>query len=308
MTEALLAMLTILVLIIGFYFYLGYRKEKREWRKEVQQFYRDGERRKSVLVVIGAKYDQTESAKALEQKLIDANIGFTPSEFLGALIVSYMALIIGLQNFFNLNMLASLFVALLLVEGGRRVLFMVRKNKKKQLLVEQLPEICRILANATRSGMTLNQGIQLVAQEIAEPAKSEFKRLAHELSLGIDFGAAIRSMEKRVDDKEFQLFTATMLIQKKAGGNLYAVLDEMSQTLDERKLLKQEIKTMTAEQRYISYIVPVIPIFLVLMMNNIIDGFLDPLFTGLGLILFAFFLTGTILTFVIVRKITNIRV
>lgn len=308
MTEGLLAMLTILVLIVGFYFYLGYRKEKREWRKEVQQFYRDGERRKSVLVVIGAKYDQTESAKALEQKLIDANIGFTPSEFLGALIVSYMALIIGLQNFFNLNMLASLFVALLLVEGGRRVLFMVRKNKKKQLLVEQLPEICRILANATRSGMTLNQGIQLVAQEIAEPAKSEFKRLAHELSLGIDFGAAIRSMEKRVDDKEFQLFTATMLIQKKAGGNLYAVLDEMSQTLDERKLLKQEIKTMTAEQRYISYIVPVIPIFLVLMMNNIIDGFLDPLFTGLGLILFAFFLTGTILTFVIVRKITNIRV
>lgn len=308
MTEGLLAMLTILVLIVGFYFYLGYRKEKREWRKEVQQFYRDGERRKSVLVVIGAKYDQTESAKALEQKLIDANIGFTPSEFLGALIVSYMGLIIGLQNFFNLNLLASLFVALLLVEGGRRVLFMVRKNKKKQLLVEQLPEICRILANATRSGMTLNQGIQLVAQEIAEPAKSEFKRLAHELSLGIDFGAAIRSMEKRVDDKEFQLFTATMLIQKKAGGNLYAVLDEMSQTLDERKLLKQEIKTMTAEQRYISYIVPVIPIFLVLMMNNIIDGFLDPLFTGLGFILFAFFLTGTILTFVIVRKITNIRV
>lgn len=308
MIEAILAMLTVLVIIIGIYFYLGYRKEKREWRKNVQQFYRDGERRKSVLVVIGSKYDQTDSAKLLEAKLIDANIGFTPSEFIGALIVSYMALVIGLQNFFNLNLFAALVIAMLIIEGGRRVLFLIRKNKKKQMLVEQLPEICRVLANATRSGMTLNQGIQLVSQEISEPAKSEFKRLAHELSLGIDFNAAIRSMEIRVDDKEFQLFTATMLIQKKAGGNLYAVLDEMSQTLDERKLLKQEIKTMTAEQRYISYIVPVIPIFLVLMMNNIIDGFLDPIFTGLGLILFVFFLTGTILTFVIVRKITNIRV
>ena len=115
-------------------------------------------------------------------------------------------------------------------------------------------------------------------------------------------------MEKRVDHKEFQLFAATLMIQKKAGGNLYAVLDEMSQTLEERKLLKQEISTMTAEQRHTSYIIPVIPIFLVLMMNNIIDGFLDPLFTGLGLILLAFFVTGTVLTFVIVRKITNIRV
>lgn len=308
MIEALLAMLTVLVLIVGLYFFLGYRKEKREWRKNVQQFYRDGERRKSVLLVIGTKYDETESAKALENKLVDANIGFTPSEFIGALIVSYMALVLILQSFFNLNTLLSLFISLLMVEGGRRALFLIRKNKKKEVLVEQLPEICRILANATRSGMTLNQGIHLVSQEITAPAKLEFKRLAHELSLGIDFGMGIRRMEKRVDDKEFQLFTATMLIQKKAGGNLYAVLDEMSQTLEERKLLKQEIKTMTAEQRYISYIVPVIPIFLVLMMNNIIDGFLEPLFTGLGLILLAFFLTGTILTFVIVRKITNIRV
>ncbi|MFC6041018.1 type II secretion system F family protein [Paenisporosarcina macmurdoensis] len=308
MIEAFLAMLTVLVLIIGMYFFLGYRKEKREWRKNVQQFYRDGERRKSMLIVIGTKYDETESAKILEKKLVDASIGFTPSEFIGALIVSYMGLVIFLQTFFNLNMLLSLVIALLMIEGGRRVLFIIRKNKKKQLLVEQLPEICRVLANATRAGMTLNQGIQLVSHEIAAPAKMEFKRLAHELSLGIDFNAGIRSMEKRVDDKEFQLFTATMLIQKKAGGNLYAVLDEMSKTLEERKLLKQEIKTMTAEQRYISYIVPVIPIFLVLMMNNIIDGFLEPLFTGLGLILLAFFLTGTILTFVIVRKITNIRV
>ncbi len=308
MIEAFLAMLTVLVLIIGLYFFLGYRKEKREWRKNVQQFYRDGERRKSMLIVIGTKYDKTESAKSLEKKLVDASIGFTPSEFIGALIVSYMGLVIFLQTFFNLNMLLSLVIALLMIEGGRRVLFIIRKNKKKQLLVEQLPEICRVLANATRAGMTLNQGIQLVSHEIAAPAKMEFKRLAHELSLGIDFNAGIRSMEKRVDDKEFQLFTATMLIQKKAGGNLYAVLDEMSKTLEERKLLKQEIKTMTAEQRYISYIVPVIPIFLVLMMNNIIDGFLEPLFTGLGLILLAFFLTGTILTFVIVRKITNIRV
>ena len=142
------------------------------------------------------------------------------------------------------------------------------------MLIDQFPEICRVLANSTRSGMTLNQGIQLVTQEIDEPAKSEFKRMAHELSLGIEFPAAIRTMERRIDHKEFHLFTATLLIQKKAGGNLSAVLDEMSQTLDERKLFKQEVKTMTAEQRYVSTLFPFIPIFLVLMMNNIIEGFL----------------------------------
>src|SRR5699024_3301075 len=110
------------------------------------------------------------------------------------------------------------------------------------------------------------------------------------------------------DNKEFKLFVATILIQKKAGGNISAILEEMSQTLEDRKLLKQEIKTMTAEQRYVAILVPIIPIFLVLMMNNIIDGFLDPLFTGIGIILLLFFIVGTVLTFWLVRKVTNIRV
>lgn len=308
MMEASIAAIAALLFLIGFYFYLDYRMEKRDWRKKSNQIYREGEKRKSAIVLWGAKFDETETAKEMDQKLVDANIPFTPSEFIGALIVAYMGLMIILMNFFKVPTGIALLVSLLLLEGGRRMLFLVRKNKKRQMLVEQLPEICRLLANSTRSGMTLNQGIQLVAKEMAEPAKSEFKNLAHELSLGIDFGAAIRAMEKRVDNKEFQLFAATMLIQKKAGGNLYAVLDEMSQTLDERKLLKQEIKTMTAEQRYVSYIVPVIPIFLVLMMNNVIDGFLNPLFSGIGIILFVIFVAGTVLTFVVVRKITNIRV
>lgn len=308
MIAATTATLSTIFLLFSLYNLLGYRKEKREWRKKTYQFYREGERRKSKLVILGSKFDETETAREMEGKLIDANIPFTPSEFIGALIVSYMALLFILLNIFDVPLFISVFLSFLLLEGGRRMLFSIRKNKRRQILVDQLPEICRLLANSTRSGMTLNQGIQLVAKEMTEPAKSEFKNLAHELSLGIDFGSAIRALEKRIANKEFHLFTATLLIQKRAGGNLYAVLDEMSHTLDERKLLKQEIKTMTAEQRYVSYVIPVIPIFLVLMMNNVVDGFLDPLFSGIGLILLAIFAVGTILTFVIVRKITNIRV
>lgn len=308
MTAAAIAGGAVLLLIIGLYYLLGYRKEKKEWRKKTHQFYREGEKRKSVIVLWGSKFDETETAKEMEIKLQDANIPFTPSEFCGALIVSYMGILFVLVNFFNVPTLIAIVLSLLLLEAGRRMLFKIRKDRRRQILVDQLPDICRLLANSTRAGMTLNQGIQLVAKEMAEPARSEFKNLAHELSLGIDFGSAIRTLERRIDNKEFHLFTATLLIQKRAGGNLYAVLDEMSQTLDERKLLKQEIKTMTAEHKYIAYIVPIIPIFLVLMMNNVVDGFLDALFSGIGLILFVIFAAGTVATFFIINKITNIRV
>ncbi|MFD2442566.1 type II secretion system F family protein [Bacillus sp. CGMCC 1.16607] len=308
MITFIVSTLAAFVFIIALYFYLDYRKEKREWRKNVHDFYLEGKKRKSVIVLLGDRFDQTETAKPIYEKLRSANISLTPSEYLGALFVSFMGIIIFLENFFQIKFLMNLIAAVLILEGGKRILFLIRKNFMKQRIIEQLPEVCRTLANATRTGMTLTQGINLVAQEVSEPARGEFQRLAQEIALGIDFNKALKSMEKRIESREFQLFVATLLIQKKAGGNLYSVLDEMSQTLEDRKILKQEIKTMTAEQRYVSYIVPVIPIFLVLMMNNVIDGFLDPLFSGIGMILLGFFLGGTILTFILVRKVTNIKV
>ncbi|MBM4763244.1 type II secretion system F family protein [Bacillus sp. B15-48] len=308
MIITLLSILSMLMFIFAVYFLLDYRKEKREWKKTVHDFYSNGQKRKSTIVLLGDKFDKTEYATPIYDRLRSANIPLTPSEYIGAVFVSYMGMMLFLQNFFGITFPGNIIISILIVEGGKRVLFVIRKNLMKQKIVEQLPEICRTLANATRSGMTLTQGINLVAQEINEPARGEFQRLAQEIALGIDFNTALKSMEKRINSKEFQLFVATMMIQKKAGGNIYSVLNEMSQTLEERKILQQEIKTMTAEQRYVSYIVPIIPIFLVLMMNNVIDGFLDPLFSGIGIILLIFFIGGTVLTFILVRKITNIRV
>lgn len=308
MVEAVTVGVTVFTLIIGVYYYLGFRSEKRSWKKKVTTWYSSGEERKSFIVLLGDKYDRSERAKPMFEKLRQANIPFTPSEFIGATIVLTFGVMVLLQNFFSVKFPLSLFFAYGIVELAKRLFFLLNKNKLKRKIAEQLPEVCKTLANATRSGMTLNQGIHLVAQEINEPAKTEFKRLAHELSLGVDFNRALKNMETRLESREFQLFVATLLIQKKAGGNLFAVLDEMSQTLEDRKLLLQEIKTMTAEQRYISYMVPVIPIFLVLMMNNVIDGFLDPLFSTVGMILFGLFMVGVILTFILVRKVTNFKV
>lgn len=74
-------------------------------------------------------------------------------------------------------------------------------------------------------------------------------------------------------------------------------LETMANTLEERKVLTQVIKTMTSEQKYISYIVPALPIFLLLVMNNIIEGFIEPLWTAPGLVILTLFLLGIALSF-----------
>src|SRR5690606_31262775 len=219
-----------------------------------------------------------------------------------------MAVMVLSTTLFNITFPINLGLGIIVVVAIYWLLFLIRKNKYNEQLNDQLAEVCRLLGNSARAGMTINQGIDLVSREVSEPAKYEFQRISHELKLGVDFDKVMRDLQKRVPSRDFQLFAATLLIQNRSGGNLFVVLDEMANTLEERKILKQTIKTMTAEQRFISYLVPLLPVFLILMMNQIMDGFLEPLATLPGIILGTIFLLGTVITFLLVRKVTNIRV
>ncbi|WP_280771171.1 type II secretion system F family protein [Salipaludibacillus daqingensis] len=308
MTISILWSFAILFLLCSGYQYLGYRSIKREWKNKVEEWYDTKSNRKSKIMVWGEKFDQTNHGLRVKRKLIRANMPLMASEFYAMMIVSGMIFAYMLSIFFNIIFPFNILIAVIMVEITRRSLFYIRRNKYYDRMNEQLPEICRILANSTRSGMTLTQAIDLAAKEIEEPSKEEFTRLASELRLGVDFNIAINDFEKRVRTRDYKLFIATIKIQKKAGGNIHAVLSEMGKTLDERRLLVQETKTMTSEQKYISYIIPVIPVFLLLIMNNIMEGFLEPLFTLVGLILLTVFILGIVVTFIIIKKITDVRV
>jgi tight adherence protein B len=308
MIIAALISLSVLLAVWGIYSYLGYRTQKREWKRQAEILYGPTNKRKSYFVVLGDKFDRSPMASKMNDKLQQANVSLTPSEFYAMLIVGGMTIAILSNTMFSVEMPLNIVIAAVIVAIAYYSLFAIRKNKYQQRFEGQLSEVCRLLGNSTRAGMTINQGIELVAHEVSHPAGTEFKRLANELRLGVDFEKALINFQKRVPSRDFKLFIATLLIQKRAGGNLHAILDEMSQTLEDRKVLNQTIKTMTAEQRYISYILPSLPIFLILVMNSIVDGFMKPIATVPGFIIFILFIMGTILTFYLVRKVTNIRV
>ncbi|WP_041749219.1 type II secretion system F family protein [Brevibacillus brevis] len=308
MTMPILFSFAVLFGIWGMYEYLGYRAKKTEWKKKAEEWFEVKGKRKSVVIVWGDKFDQTPYAKEIQKKLIKANFALAPSEFYGILIVGTMVLAFLLSNVVNISFPFNFMIGAVVMYLIQNVLFFVRRNKYQERLNEQLSEVCRLLANSLRAGLTLSQGISLVAKEMNYPAGDEFSRMARELQLGVSFDRALSDMEKRIPTREFRIFTATLLIQRRAGGNLSQVLQEMAETLEDRRIVNQEIKTMTAEQRYVSILVPIMPVALVLMMNTMNKGFIDPLFSGFGLFLLGLFVIGTLLSYILVKKVTNIKV
>ncbi|GAA0588732.1 hypothetical protein GCM10009001_00780 [Virgibacillus siamensis] len=304
---SILYSLAVLSLLIFVYYYLGYRSQKKEWKQKVKKWFPE-EERKSFISKWGDNFDQKESSQALRNKLQNANLNLLPSEYIGILVAGYLTLFVLFYSVFGMPILVAMLLPVLLMFLANYLLFYFRKNNYEVRFNEQLGEICRILGNAARSGLTINQGIDIVAREVSAPAGDEFKRISNELKLGVTLEKAFRSVQKRNKSRDFNLFIATLLIQKKTGGNLALTLDTMADTFEERKVLNQVIKTMTSEEKYISFIVPALPIFLLLVMNNVIDGFIEPLFSGFGLIILIIFLIAIVLSFFLIRKITNIKV
>lgn len=297
----------VMALLFAAYLFLDYRSQKQEWKKKLKTRYPE-EKRKSAISVWGDRFDESEASQGLARKLKSANVNLLASEYIGMHALGVLMFYVVFNMIFNMAPLPSLILTAGILAGSHFLLFYIRKNKYEERLNSQLSEVCRLLANAARSGMTITQGIDLVAREVNEPARDEFKRLSNELKLGVPFETALRAVQKRNESRDFQLFIATLLIQKRTGGNLATTLETMSNTLEDRKILHQTIQTMTSEQRYISLIVPAMPIFILLFMNNIIEGFTDPLTTPIGIILMVAFGLGIILSFFLIRQITNIKV
>lgn len=308
MNIAVITGAAVMFFIWGVYNYLGYRNEKRLLKRKYEQLFKNENSDNSILARGGKKFDESTYATWLKQKLIHAVIHFTPSEFIALLLFCVFALSAILYVYFSFPLFVSVVLSVLLSLGGCFIIFLIRKNKYYELLNDQLSEVCRLLGNATKSGMTIIQGLEMVAAESNSPTKEEFRELTQNIRLGVDFERALRELEKRVPTREYKLFISSLLIQKRAGGNLTKVLHEMAETLEERKILRQTVKTATAEQRAVSYILPVMPIFLILIMNSMMDGFIDLILTIPGIILMTVFTIGMIFALLLVRAVTNIKV
>ena len=100
----------------------------------------------------------------------------------------------------NLTALASVLLAALLLfrtpllpaVGAAAAVFVLpivclfrRRKKRIKKLISQLPDVFELLGQALRAGHSLASGMKLIADELPDPAGTEFGRVFHEQNLGL---------------------------------------------------------------------------------------------------------------------------
>lgn len=160
-------------------------------------------------------------------------------------------------------------------------IYVSREISKRLIAFEtQLPDTLGLWVNALRSGYSVLQAMEAIAQDAPEPTKSEFRRVVQEVQIGIDMPDALEHLLERIDSPDLDLVVTAVNIQREVGGNLAEILGVIAETIRERIKLKGEIRVLTSQGRITGYIISALPILVALFLYVINPAYMGQLFTN----------------------------
>ncbi|MFF9016038.1 type II secretion system F family protein [Streptomyces sp. NPDC014870] len=263
-------------------------------------------RRRRRFRTLDRRLRRTAFGRKLELRISATGLDVTPGEFVAAMTVLVLALWIAgqavLSPFFGpICGLVGIWVALGFLNWQRQ--------KRIEKFINQLPELSRILANATQAGLALRMALSMAADELDAPAGDELEKVAQQLAVGTSIDDALGELAERLPSRELVVLVTTLVLANKAGGTVVSSLRNLTETLEERKETRREVRTQLSQVNLTAYAVPVIGIGSLLLIDNMQPGALDRM-TGSGLgqvavvAAFALYVVG----FVIIRRFSKIDV
>jgi len=243
----------------------------------------------------------------LADSVMQADLPMTASEYV--LVVAGIALLGFLIGTFVLG--EVLFGALLAVVG----LFIPgmfvrsRRAKRQRQITEQLPDVLTLMVGALRSGYGLSQAIELLVEQLPDPASKEFERVQRATGFGLSIQQALTDMANRIGTDDVALVVTAINVQSETGGNLATTLDTIGVTVRDRLKLKRDIRVMTSQQRFTGYVLAFLPVALGVIIYLLNPEYMSQLFQpGLVRILPVMAVIFQILGFMAMRKIVDIEV
>lgn len=196
------------------------------------------------------------------------------------------------------TLLARVVFGLIFAFGGWFLpwLFVVwRRKKRLDTIDDQLVDSLLMMANALKSGLSLQQALELVTREMKPPISDEFARIVKEIHLGRLTDDALRRFGERVPLDDVRLTVDSILALRETGGNLSETFQVIAKTVVERKKVQGKIKAMTAQGMSQGVIISAMPIVLMLLFSLIDANYMRPFFnTAIGwmMMLLMFVLDG----------------
>jgi tight adherence protein B len=184
-----------------------------------------------------------------------------------------------------------------------------QETRRREEFIGQLPELARVLSNASSAGLVLRTAIEMAAEELDDPASTELRRTADALRLGQPLEQALRELGDRLPSRELAVLVSTLIVSSRSGGPLVSALRGIASTLEERKEIRREVRTIMGEAVVTNWAIGFMGIGILFLVNLLSPGVLRTMSEHLaGQVILAISSALFIVSLVIIRRITRIDV
>jgi tight adherence protein B len=186
--------------------------------------------------------------------------------------------------------------------------WIVNRQRKRRIrkFVDHFADAVDVIVRGVKAGLPLNDCIRIIANEAAEPVKSEFRTISETQALGVSLADAVTKLPDRVPVPEASFFAIVVSIQARAGGNLSEALGNLSNVLRERKKMKGKIGAMSMEAKASAWIIGSLPGIVITLVYLTSPGYIKLLFTEpLGNLILGASLAWMTLGVLVMRRMIN---
>jgi tight adherence protein B len=183
---------------------------------------------------------------------------------------------------------------------------MIQRRQKK--FIAELANAIDVVVRGVKSGLPLNECIQVIARESPEPIASEFKEVVEQQRVGVPLSDALDRLVMRMPAPEVKFLTIVISIQQQAGGNLSEALGNLSGVLRDRIKMAMKIKALSAEAKTSAMVLASLPPGVMMMVCTTVPDYIDPMFaTRTGNLFIAFGLFWMACGVLVMRKMINFK-
>lgn len=146
------------------------------------------------------------------------------------------------------------------------------RQRRLRRFEEQLPDALTMLSGALRAGLSLRSAIAQLVVEAPAPLGQEFTLLLREQRLGATLEQSLNGLALRIPTPTTLLTVSAMRIASETGGGLAEMLERTASTVRSSLQIEGKIGALTAQGKMQAWIVGLLPVGLMLVLNQMEPG------------------------------------
>lgn len=252
-----------------------------------------------------AKTDRPSFLDRLEREMRQAGLSWTRQTYLGFMGMGAAAFTV---TFALGRPTEAIFLAL--IAAIAPVIFIRRLRASRQAqFARQLPAALFLGASVMRSGGTLLQAVDSIAQEMPDPLGTEFKRIQAQMRLQVPAHEAMHEAMERVGVREFAAVVVAARITAEVGGNMAHILDNIARAIMDAQHASRTVQAFTTEGRLSTNLIASMPFVVMGLLQVLSPGYFAPLFETWPGRIILFLCLGCIgLGYSVIRRMVEIKV